>query len=122
MRTHRLFVLLCTLPLLAAPASAAADCITAGTIQVSLPAGVTAQLWVQNANGSFNIVDVNGSSVWVTTPDGALSTTLLMINSTGDPVEPAVSIRQFSGKEIVGGTVPIAAGATFILGINECAG
>lgn len=129
MRTHGLLVALFTLPLLvglltlpplAAPAWA--DCITVGTIQVTAPAGVTSQLWVQNANGVFNIVDVKDSSIWVATPDGATFTTLLVINSTGGTVEPTISIRQLSGEVIVAGTVPIDAGATFALGINECGG
>lgn len=127
MRTDRLLVALFTLPLLVAlltlplvAAPAWADCITVGTVQVTAPAGVTAQLWVQNANGAFNIVEVKDSSIWIA--DGETFTTLLVINSTGGTVEPTISIRQLSGEVIVAGTVPIDAGATFPLAINECGG
>ena len=119
MQVRHVVIALFALCVFAAPALAQ-ECATSGTIHVTAPEGVNAQLWMQTAIGAFTIIPVKNSSLWVNTGDGAAYSILVVINETSELAEATVTVRQFSGALIVGTTVPIEPGASFIYGITGC--
>ena len=122
MKLCRVLIALAALCLLAtaAPALAQQECETSGTLQVTGPAGTNAQLWMKTSSGVFNVINVKNSTLWVASDDGTAVSILVVINETAGSIEPTITIRKFNGDLIIGGTVPIAAGASFIMGITGC--